>query len=165
MLARVTLSHEGKYKYDFEKESFIKIAGYGPRLLHIRGEIVLVECPTVRIAAKLPLIFFAVFALTLRALTKKGPKPKEGEIMVTSHGMVEKSHLSWSLDLLNALEWKRFEEVVSEYYRLLGYRSGGYENGRGRRRWRNSISAGSGDTRDHCSMQVLVPEGRSESDS
>ena len=35
----------------------------------------------------------------------------------------KKNHLSWSVDLLNELEWKRFEEVVSEYYRLLGYRS------------------------------------------
>ena len=30
---------------------------------------------------------------------------------------------SWNRTLLNELEWKRFEEVVSEYYRLLGYRS------------------------------------------
>ena len=29
----------------------------------------------------------------------------------------------WSLDLLNKLEWKRFEEVVCQYYRLMGYRS------------------------------------------
>ena len=29
----------------------------------------------------------------------------------------------WDLGLLNDLEWKRFEEVVSEYYTLLGYRS------------------------------------------
>ena len=29
----------------------------------------------------------------------------------------------WSLDLLNKLEWKRFEEVVCEYYMLMGYRS------------------------------------------
>ena len=28
-----------------------------------------------------------------------------------------------SIRLLNELEWKRFEEVVSEYYGLLGYRS------------------------------------------
>ena len=30
---------------------------------------------------------------------------------------------NWNLTLLNELEWKRFEEVVSEYYTLLGYRS------------------------------------------
>lgn len=30
---------------------------------------------------------------------------------------------NWNLSLLNELEWKRFEEVLSEYYRLLGYRS------------------------------------------
>ncbi len=29
----------------------------------------------------------------------------------------------WTNTLLNQLEWKRFEEVVSEYYTLLGYRS------------------------------------------
>ena len=29
----------------------------------------------------------------------------------------------WSLNLLNDLEWKRFEEVVSDYYRMTGYRS------------------------------------------
>jgi restriction system protein len=29
----------------------------------------------------------------------------------------------WDLELLNELEWKRFEEVVSEYYRIIGYRS------------------------------------------
>ncbi len=29
----------------------------------------------------------------------------------------------WSMSLLNDLEWKRFEEVVSDYYRLIGYRS------------------------------------------
>lgn len=29
----------------------------------------------------------------------------------------------WSTSLLNDLEWKRFEEVVSDYYRLIGYRS------------------------------------------
>ena len=29
----------------------------------------------------------------------------------------------WNIELLNELEWKRFEEVVSEYYTLLGYRS------------------------------------------
>ena len=34
-----------------------------------------------------------------------------------------KTHLNWNLSLLNDLEWKRFEEVVSNYYRLVGYRS------------------------------------------
>ena len=34
-----------------------------------------------------------------------------------------KIHLNWNLSLLNDLEWKRFEEVVSNYYRLVGYRS------------------------------------------
>ena len=29
----------------------------------------------------------------------------------------------WNISLLNKLEWKRFEEVVSDYYRLIGYRS------------------------------------------
>ena len=29
----------------------------------------------------------------------------------------------WNISLLNDLEWKRFEEVVSDYYRLIGYRS------------------------------------------
>ena len=29
----------------------------------------------------------------------------------------------WDLELLNKLEWKRFEEVVSEYYSIIGYRS------------------------------------------
>lgn len=30
---------------------------------------------------------------------------------------------SWSLELLKELEWKRFEEVVAEYFRLRGYKS------------------------------------------
>ena len=29
----------------------------------------------------------------------------------------------WDLELLNELEWKRFEEVVSEYYSIIGYRA------------------------------------------
>jgi restriction system protein len=35
----------------------------------------------------------------------------------------ERKRTEWDLELLNKLEWKRFEEVVSEYYRLIGYRS------------------------------------------
>tara|TARA_B100001093_G_scaffold501155_1_gene552462 strand:+ start:106 stop:918 length:813 start_codon:yes stop_codon:yes gene_type:complete len=37
--------------------------------------------------------------------------------------VVEPTYTHWDLGLLNDLEWKRFEEVVSEYYTLLGYRS------------------------------------------
>ncbi len=37
--------------------------------------------------------------------------------------VVERIYTHWDLGLLNKLEWKRFEEVVSEYYRLIGYRS------------------------------------------
>ena len=36
---------------------------------------------------------------------------------------VERTYTHWDLELLNKLEWKRFEEVISEYYRLIGYRS------------------------------------------
>ena len=74
------------------------------------------------IVSVVALIFFAVFALTLRALTKKLRNLKRGKSW-SPRWDGKKSHLSWSLDLLNELEWKRFEEVVSEYYRLLGYRS------------------------------------------
>ena len=35
----------------------------------------------------------------------------------------EKPKVRWELDLLIKLEWKRFEGVVSDYYRLIGYRS------------------------------------------
>lgn len=68
------------------------------------------------------LIFFAVFVLTLWALTKKLRNLKRGKSW-SPRWDSKKSHLSWSLDLLNELEWKRFEEVVSEYYTFLGYRS------------------------------------------
>ena len=34
-----------------------------------------------------------------------------------------KIHTHWNISLLNDLEWKRFEEVVSDYYKLIGYRS------------------------------------------
>ena len=35
----------------------------------------------------------------------------------------DKPKVRWELDLLIKLEWKRFEEVVSDYYRQIGYRS------------------------------------------
>lgn len=31
--------------------------------------------------------------------------------------------MEWDLEFLNKLEWKRFEEVVSEYYSIIGYRT------------------------------------------
>ena len=74
------------------------------------------------IVSVVALIFFAVFALTLRALTKKLRNLKRGKSWSPPWDG-KKSQVSWNLTLLNELEWKRFEEVVSEYYRLLGYRS------------------------------------------
>ncbi len=74
------------------------------------------------IVSVVALIFFAVFVLTLRALTKKLRNLKRGKSW-SPRWDSKKIHLSWSLDLLNELEWKRFEEVVSEYYTFLGYRS------------------------------------------
>ena len=68
------------------------------------------------------LIFFMVFVLTLRALAKNRGNRKRGKSW-SPQSDVKKTHESWSLDLLKELEWKRFEEVVSKYYRLLGYRS------------------------------------------
>jgi len=37
--------------------------------------------------------------------------------------VIERTYTHWDWRLLNKLEWKRFEEVVSDYYRLIGYRS------------------------------------------
>jgi restriction system protein len=68
------------------------------------------------------LIFFAVFVLMLRALMKKLRNLKRGKSWSPPWDG-KKSQVSWNLTLLNELEWKRFEEVVSEYYTLLGYRS------------------------------------------
>jgi len=53
-----------------------------------------------------------------RLLGKQNPKNKPPE---RSHRKtLESKSAEWSLDLLRALEWKRFEEVCAEYFRQLG---------------------------------------------
>ena len=61
--------------------------------------------------------------------SKKRP-PREDKLYNRNSDAIEvveatkpKIQTHWSLNLLNDLEWKRFEEVVSDYYRITGYRS------------------------------------------
>jgi len=52
--------------------------------------------------------------LIIFSLAKKGTS--------TNHPSSTKTD-EWSLELLKSLEWKRFEDVVAEYFRLRGYKA------------------------------------------
>ena len=79
------------------------------------------------------LIIFALVGLSLKHLTNRKTKSKSPwsppwedksyNPNLDDIQVVERTYTHWDLELLNKLEWKRFEEVVSEYYRLVGYRS------------------------------------------
>jgi restriction system protein len=57
------------------------------------------------------LIAFALVGLLVKKRTKK------------RNHRNKKDYQNWNIELLNALEWKRFEEVIARYYELIGYRS------------------------------------------
>ena len=57
------------------------------------------------------LIAFALVGLLIKKRTKK------------RNHRNKKDYQNWNIELLNALEWKRFEEVIARYYELIGYRS------------------------------------------
>jgi restriction system protein len=66
------------------------------------------------------LIVFTIVGLSLNHLGNQKPKNKSNCSLSKED---KRNKEIWDFELLNDLEWKRFEEVVSEYYRLLGYRS------------------------------------------
>jgi len=57
------------------------------------------------------LIVFALVGLLIKKRTKK------------RNHRNKKDYQNWNIELLNALEWKRFEGVIARYYELIGYRS------------------------------------------
>ena len=66
-------------------------------------------------------IFKCIFSLINS--NKRGPSSESNNKHIHIEPIKPKIQTHWNLGLLNKLEWKRFEEVVSDYYRLIGYRS------------------------------------------